>query len=77
MTVTGFRVAVGVSWGTLVAAELVGAQEGLGAMIFAARPFFRLDVVVVGIIVIAVLGVIMDIILRFLESKLIPWRGKG
>ena len=74
---TGFRVAVGVSWGTLVAAELVGAQEGLGAMIFAARPFFRLDVVVVGIIVIAVLGVIMDIILRFLESKLIPWRGRG
>ncbi len=74
---TGFRVAVGVSWGTLVAAELVGAQKGLGAMIFAARPFFRLDVVVVGIIVIAVLGVVMDIILRFLESKLIPWRGKG
>lgn len=74
---TGFRVAVGVSWGTLVAAELVGAQQGLGAMIFAARPFFRLDVVVVGIIVIAVLGVTMDIILRYLESKLIPWRGKG
>ena len=73
---TGFRVAVGVSWGTLVAAELVGAQEGLGAMIFAARPFFRLDVIVVGIIVIATLGVIMDIILRYLESKLIPWRGK-
>ena len=74
---TGFRVAVGVSWGTLVAAELVGAEEGLGAMIFAARPFFRLDVVVVGIIVIAIMGVLMDIVLRWLESKLIPWRGKG
>jgi len=74
---TGFRVALGVSWGTLVAAELVGTQEGLGAMIFAARPFFRLDVVVAGVIVIAVLGVLMDILLRFLESKLIPWRGKG
>ncbi len=74
---TGFRVALGVSWGTLVAAELVGASKGLGAMIFAARPFFRLDVVVVGIIVIATLGVLMDIFLRFLESKLIPWRGKG
>ena len=74
---TGFRVAMGVSWGTLVAAELVGAQEGLGAMIFAARPFFRLDVVVVGIIVIAVLGVLLDILLRWLESRLIPWRGKG
>jgi len=39
--------------------------------------FFRLDVVVAGIIVIAVLGVMMDLFLRFLESKLIPWRGKG
>lgn len=74
---TGVRVALGVSWGTLVAAELVGTRDGLGAMIFAARPFFRLDVVVAGIIVIAVLGVVMDIFLRFLESKLIPWRGKG
>ncbi len=74
---TGFRVAMGVSWGTLVAAELVGAQEGLGAMIFAARPFFRLDVVVVGIIVIASLGVLLDIFLRFVEARLIPWRGKG
>lgn len=74
---TGVRVALGVSWGTLVAAELVGTREGLGSMIFAARPFFRLDVVVAGIIVIAVLGVLMDVFLRFLESKLIPWRGKG
>ncbi len=74
---TGLRVALGVSWGTLVAAELVGARDGLGQMIFAARPFFRLDVVVVGIIVISVLGVLMDVFLRFLESILIPWRGKG
>lgn len=74
---TGFRVALGVSWGTVVAAELVGATDGLGAMIFAARPQFRLDVMVVGIIVIAVLGVLMDITMRFLEARLIPWRGKG
>ena len=74
---TGIRVALGVSWGTLVAAELVGARDGLGQMIFAARPFFRLDVIVAGIIVIAVLGVLMDVLLRFLESILIPWRGKG
>jgi len=74
---TGARVALGVSWGTLVAAELVGANTGLGAMIFVARDFLRTDVVVVGIIVIAVLGVLMDIIMRVLESILIPWRGKG
>lgn len=74
---TGARVALGVSWGTLVAAELVGAESGLGAMIFLARNFLRTDVVLVGIIVIAVIGVLMDIMMRFLESKLIPWRGKG
>lgn len=74
---TGVRVALGVSWGTLVAAELVGTEDGLGSMIFAARQFFRTDVMVVGIIVIAVLGVLMDMVLRFLEARLIPWRGKG
>ena len=74
---TGARVALGVSWGTLVAAELVGADTGLGAMIFVARDFLRTDVVVVGIIVIAVFGVLMDMVMRLLESLLIPWRGKG
>ncbi len=74
---TGIRVALGVSWGTLVAAELVGAEAGLGSMIFRARNFFRLDVMLVGIIVIAVIGVLMDVFMRFLEARLIPWRGKG
>jgi taurine transport system permease protein len=74
---TGVRVALGVSWGTLVAAELVGASSGLGSMIFTARNNLRLDVVVVGVIVIAVIGVMMDLVMRFAESRLIPWRGKG
>jgi taurine transport system permease protein len=74
---TGAPVALGVSWGTLVAAELVGADTGLGAMIFVARNFLRTDVVVVGIIVIAVTGVLMDMIMRLLGSILIPWPGKG
>lgn len=74
---TGFRVAVGVSWGTLVAAELVGTDTGLGAMIFQARSFFRIDIIIAGVIIIAVLGVLMDIAARFLETRLIPWRGRG
>ncbi len=74
---TGVRVALGVSWGTLVAAELVGTDTGLGSMVFRARQFFRPDVMVVGIIIIAVLGVLMDVIMRFLEARLIPWRGKS
>lgn len=74
---TGIRVALGVSWGTLVAAELVGTDTGLGAMIFQARNFSRLDVIVVGIAIIAILGVLMDLLIRFLESVLVPWQGKG
>ncbi|NND14116.1 MAG: ABC transporter permease, partial [Acidimicrobiia bacterium] len=57
---TGIRVALGVSWGTLVAAELVGTSTGLGAMIFAARPFFRIDIIVVGVVIISTIGVLMD-----------------
>lgn len=74
---TGIRVALGVSWGTLVAAELVGTSTGLGAMIFAARPFFRIDIIVVGVVIISTIGVLMDFSMRLLETRLIPWRGKG
>lgn len=74
---TGLRVALGVSWGTLVAAELFGVSDGLGAMIQQAKNFSRLDVIVVGIVIIAVIGVLMDIMIRALEALLIPWQGKG
>ncbi len=74
---TGLRVALGVSWGTLVAAELTGVQDGLGAMISQAKNFSRLDVIVVGIVIIALIGVMMDGLIRLLEKILIPWQGKG
>ena len=73
----GMRVAIGVCWGTLVAAELVGADTGLGAMIWTARTFFRNGIVVFGIIMIGVIGVILDLIMRKAEEKFIPWRGRG
>lgn len=74
---TGLRVALGVSWGTLVAAELTGVNDGLGAMISIAKNFSRLDVIVVGIVIISVIGVLMDGLIRLLEKILIPWQGKG
>jgi len=74
---TGLRVALGVSWGTLVAAELFGVSEGLGAMIQQAKNFSRLDVIVVAIVIIAVIGVAMDAMIRLLETLFIPWQGKG
>ena len=73
----GMRVALGVCWGTLVAAELLGAQEGLGQMIWVAQKFFLTEIVIIGIVLIGIIGVAMDVLMRVLEGWLIPWRGKG
>lgn len=69
-----FRVALGVSWATLVAAELVAAQEGLGAMIQEAGNFFRIPVVYGGIIVIGLAAVIMDGLMKVISRRSISWR---
>ena len=74
---TGMRVAMGVCWGTLVAAELVGADKGIGFMITVAGKFLETGLVFVGIIVIGVIGAIIDVGMRKLESKMIPWKGKA
>ena len=74
---TGLRVAIGVCWGTLVAAELLGASSGLGFTIFKARQFFLLDLMLSAVILISILGVTMDVAMRLAEKRLIPWRGKG
>ena len=58
---TGVRVALGVSWGTLVAAELVGAEKGLGATIYIASRFFRMDIVFMNIVIIGVIGALMAV----------------
>ncbi|HRX37319.1 MAG TPA: ABC transporter permease subunit, partial [Aestuariivirga sp.] len=73
---TGARVAMGVCWGTVVAAELVAAQRGAGMMILVASKFQLTDIVLMGIIVIGVIGYAIDITLRFLERLLVPWKGR-
>lgn len=74
---TGMRVSMGVCWGTVVAAELVAAESGLGMMIMVASKFLKTDVVVLGVILISLIAYGLDIIMRILEAKLVPWRGKG
>ena len=73
---TGARVAMGVCWGSVVAAELVAAQRGAGMMILVASKFQLTDIVLMGIIVIGVIGYAIDITLRFLERLLVPWKGR-
>ncbi|MTI02987.1 ABC transporter permease [Roseibium sp. RKSG952] len=73
---TGARVAMGVCWGTVVAAELVAANVGLGKMIVTASKFQLTDIIIVGIIVIGIIGFAIEVGMRKLESWLIPWKGR-
>lgn len=73
----GMRVAMGVCWGTVVAAELIAAESGVGFMIMAASRFMSTDIVMMGIIVIGIIGYGIDVIMRVIESRLIPWKGRG
>jgi ABC-type nitrate/sulfonate/bicarbonate transport system permease component len=57
---TGIRSGLGFGWRALIAAELVGAPEGLGQMIFAAAEFHRSDVIIAGCLIIGVIAITMD-----------------
>jgi len=74
---TGARVAMGVCWGTVVAAELVAAEKGAGKMIIAASKFQQTDIVIMGIILIGIIGYTIDIMMRRAETFFVPWKGKG
>ncbi len=74
---TGARVAMGVCWGTVVAAELVAAEKGAGMMIMVASRFQLTDLVIMGILLIGIIGFGIDILMRKAESWLIPWKGKS
>jgi ABC-type nitrate/sulfonate/bicarbonate transport system permease component len=71
---TAFRIALGVSWMSIVAAELVAASSGLGYMIMYYREVLRTDAIIVGMLTIGVIGLLMDLATRRLELRLMPWR---
>jgi len=73
---TGMRIAIGFGWTTLVAAEMVEASVGLGQMVLNASNFLRTDIVVMGIIIIGVLAYLFDLLMRQIERRLTPWKGR-
>ncbi|MEE3633772.1 taurine ABC transporter permease TauC [Pseudomonas sp. AL 58] len=74
---TGVRIGLGVGWSTLVAAELIAATSGLGFMVQSAAQFLVTDVVVLGILVIALIAFALEMSLRALQRKLVPWHGQS
>ena len=73
---TGMRVAIAFGWTTLVAAEMVAAQAGIGVMVLNAARFLATDIVFLGIVVIGAVAFIFDLIMRRIERALVPWKGK-
>jgi NitT/TauT family transport system permease protein len=74
--ITACRVSLGVCWATLVAAELIAAQRGIGAMMVEAQNFFQMPPLVLGIILIGVISLVMDAIVRAIESHATQWQEK-
>ena len=74
--VTGLRVGIGFGWTTLVAAEMVAAESGLGFLVLNAKDFLATDVVLAGIGVIGVIAYAFDLLMRRIEAWLVPWKGR-
>lgn len=73
---TGLKVAMALSWAVVVAAELIGAQAGLGYMISDAALTFRITTVFVGIGLIGAIGLSLNGILNVAEARLVHWKGR-
>ncbi|MBW7460247.1 ABC transporter permease subunit, partial [Paenibacillus sepulcri] len=69
----GVRYALGFMWLTLIVAETISANSGIGYMAMNAREFMRLDIVVLAIIIYALLGKLSDTAARLLEQQLLKW----
>ena len=74
---TGVRIGLGVGWSTLVASELIAAQQGLGFMVQSAAQFLVTDVVILGILIIAAIAFLLELGLRAIQRRLVPWHGRS
>ena len=74
---TGVRISIGVCWGTLVAAEMLAGTTGVGFIENVARTVSDYELIWVTILIMGLLGLIFDLMMRWVISRFIPWRGKG
>jgi taurine transport system permease protein len=74
---TAMRVGIGFGWTTLVAAEMVAATSGLGYTVLSASRFLQTPIVIMGIVVIAMIAYAFDHLVRFVERRVVPWKGRG
>jgi sulfonate transport system permease protein len=70
----GLRYALAIAWLVLIVAETINATSGLGFLMNQARSFYQTDVLVVGLVVYALLGLLSDVLVRILERSALSWR---
>lgn len=73
---TTIRLSVGIGWTSLIAAEMVAANSGLGWMVINAGTYLRTDIVLLGILLLGATGYLFDWTLLRLQRHLAPWAGK-
>jgi sulfonate transport system permease protein len=71
---TGLRLSLSRSWMVLIAAELMAADSGIGQMMEWGRQMFRMDIVVVGVMITGVIGFTLDRSFKWLENHLLNWK---
>ena len=71
---TGLRVSIGFTYTTLVSSEIVAAVNGIGWLVLDAGRFLRTDLIFVGIITMGATGLLLDRLIRILESLVVPWK---
>ncbi|KAK1182841.1 ABC transporter permease [Streptomyces sp. NBS 14/10] len=72
----GIRLAFGIAYSSVVAAETVNGLPGIGGMVRDAQRFNQTDIVILGLFAIGISGLLIDGVLRALEHRLVPWRGR-
>ncbi|HEY9751398.1 MAG TPA: hypothetical protein V6C46_00485, partial [Coleofasciculaceae cyanobacterium] len=67
---------IGVSYSTLVAAEMVASVSGVGWMVLDASKYLRSDVIFVGIIIMGIIAILIDVVIRWVQVTQLPWIGR-
>lgn len=70
----GLRYALGVMWTTLIVAETIASDSGIGYMAMNAREFMQMDVIILSILLYAVLGKVSDLIAKYFEASALEWK---
>jgi sulfonate transport system permease protein len=70
----GLRFALGIAWLSLVIGETVNADQGVGYLIMQGQQYLETDVIVMGLVIYAILGLLMEGLVRLIEWRALPWR---